>query len=100
MEFTKDLMLKIISLDINKPELFEEYNAEIELIRSYITDQDRWTLSRTIVFRCNNKYYESYYTVGSTEYQDESPWEYDDSVEVWEVEPIEVTTVEFRKVIK
>jgi len=38
----------------------------------------------------NDKYYQAFYQVGATESQDERPWEYDDLVEITEVEQKEV----------
>lgn len=37
------------------------------------------------MFSWNGKTYKTYYSVGATEYQDESPWEYEEGVECIEV---------------
>lgn len=43
-----------------------------------------------IVFKDNGKFYSTTYSVGATEMQDESPWEYEREVECIEVELREV----------
>lgn len=69
------------------------------VVEDTITEQGRWTTSHDLIFRLpdmpDDLAYQTYYREGSTEQQDESPWEYDDAVcalvrkvpkvvEVWE----------------
>lgn len=59
-----------------------------------ITTTSRWSTFYDVVFRVNNKFYKTSYSEGSTEMQDESP--YQDSgewEEVFEVVPTEVVTI-------
>ncbi len=61
-------------------------------IEDEIIDNSRWSIQHRIVFKwTDGKYYQCYYSVGATEQQDESPWEYDDEVACIEVEQEEVT---------
>lgn len=56
-----------------------------------IIDTTRWSVVYDIVFEHDGKFYRTSYSVGATESQDESPWEYDDDVNCHEVELKEVT---------
>ncbi len=55
-----------------------------------ITDQSRWSTHHHRVFRFEGLFYETYYSRGSTETQDESPYEYSDE----EIECPEVIATE------
>ena len=55
-----------------------------------VVDNSRWSIHHEIVFEHEGKFYKTWYSVGATEYQDESPWEYDDDVQCREVELKEV----------
>lgn len=50
-----------------------------------ITDHRRWSVVHQIVFEHEGKFYQTEYSVGATEKQDEGPWEYDDEVECEEL---------------
>lgn len=65
-----------------------------ETIATEITDTGRWSIQKRGVFRHipTGKYYQLWWSVGATEYQDEKPFEYTDP------EPVEVHEVE--RVIK
>lgn len=54
-----------------------------------IEDQSRWSTVHEIVFQYDGRFYETTYQHGSTEMQEERPWEDIDEVECWEVEPKE-----------
>lgn len=67
-------------------------------ILNEIVDQRRWVTAHRVVFKYLGKYYQSYYDVGSTERQDQGPWEYDeDEIECDEVEPYTETVTKYRK---
>lgn len=60
------------------------YGADgVEVISDDISDTSRWSEHHTLIFRApdDGKVYEVWYSKGLTEYQDESPWEYDSEVE-------------------
>lgn len=54
-----------------------------------IIDQGRWSTVHKIVFQYEDKFYQTTYSVGSTECQEERPWENEKEVECWEVIPKE-----------
>lgn len=65
----------------------EVYNA----IHEEIISTSRWSINKLMVFEYEGRYYRAYYSVGATECQDESPFEYDeDEIECEEVELKEV----------
>jgi len=67
----------------NCPEGYEKIEDKIE-------DISRWSVSHSMVFKFEDRYYESYYSVGATEQQDEEPYEYaDDEIECEEVKQVE-----------
>ena len=65
--------------------------APSSVIEDVIVDHGRWTVTHSIVFQVEDKFYQTWYSVGATEMQDESPWEYDTDIECYEVELREVT---------
>ena len=78
---------KIFSKDYLKNELGLPYeNAIVDKI----IDTTRWSIVHEIIFEDNGKFYQTTYSEGATEMQDERPWEYEDEVECTEVELCEV----------
>lgn len=74
----------------------DEQLAEVE--ENEITDTSRWSVNYRIVFKLGGKYYMSHYSEGSTEMQDERPYEYDGEwIEVTEVVPQAVTVIQYVK---
>jgi hypothetical protein len=71
------------------------YDTPEMIVLDEITDHSRWSIHHRIVVRINGRLFESHYSVGATEYQDESPWEYDNEVEFTEVIPKEVTIIKY-----
>lgn len=60
--------------------------GEVELISCKYEDRTRWSIEYELVFKwIDGKFYRTYYSIGATEMQDESPWEYDNYVECVEV---------------
>jgi hypothetical protein len=65
-----------------------------ETIESRITGKGRWTVHYTRVFKHEDKFYRTDYSVGATENQDEAPYEYaPDEIECMEVFPRMKTVV-------
>lgn len=82
MKFSKRILA---DLDWQTPEDFT-------IIYTKITGNSRWSISYERVFSYKDKFYETHYSVGATEMQDEGPYEYDpDEVECKEVFPKEKT---------
>src|SRR5574344_1181952 len=59
-------------------------------IMDKIIDTARCSVIHEIVFEDKGKFYQTTYSEGATECQDEKPWEYDDEIECTEVELKEV----------
>jgi hypothetical protein len=77
---------------------YEDYDASYEVVERELVDTSRWSHIYSMVFTFEGKFYRTQYSVGATEQQDESPYEYGpDSIECEEVEPIEVIVVQYRK---
>lgn len=75
-------------------EIAEDQLARI--IKDEIYETGRWSNYHKCVFKIGDKYYSTEYSVGATEMQDESPYEYDGEwIEVTEVVPKEVTTIKY-----
>ena len=87
MKFSKELMLNILN-----------GNAAEEIVYDRVVDNTSWSIIYELVFKYNNKYYKTSYSVGATEYQDETPWEYNDEIECEEVEPIQKLITVYEKV--
>lgn len=89
MKFAKTDLLEILWGDS------EKYTE----ISDQIYDHSRWSVHHELIFQnlSNNKYYRSYYSVGATESQDETPYQYDeDEIECEEVFPIEQTITVYK----
>ncbi len=71
-----------------------------EVVQDTITDKSRWSIHHRLVFKLEEDglLYETDYSVGATESQDEQAWEYDDEVECHRVEAVEVMRVEYKRV--
>jgi len=68
-----------------KQEMLDMLNFGI-VIEDNIVGHRRWSVDHEIVFKRDGKFYTSSYSIGATESQDESPWEYDgNNVECTEV---------------
>ena len=49
----------------------------VEIIEDTILENSRWSILHMVIFKFENKFYSSTYSVGATEQQDWSPYEYD-----------------------
>lgn len=82
-------------------ELLYDDSEVLSTIKTDIIDTSRWSIINEIVFEdlSDGKFYSTTYSVGATECQDESPWEYDgDEIECYQVEPKEVIKIEYQAV--
>ncbi len=62
----------------------------LEEVEDDIVDTSRWSEHHAVVFSYKNKYYQSYYSKGLTECQEEDPYEKDgDEIECTEVHQVE-----------
>lgn len=73
----------------------------LEMVRDEILDTTRWSIINELIFKDkeSGKLYRTNYSVGATECQDESPFEYDpDYIECVEVKEKEVTVIDYVEV--
>lgn len=80
-------------MKFKKEYLIEELGLpyDCDLVNEEIINTTRWSIIKEIIFQDKDgKYYQTTYSEGATEYQDEAPWEYEDEVECTEVELREV----------
>jgi len=54
-----------------------------------IIDHTRWSVVHRIIFGFEGKFYEAGYSVGATESQDETPWQFEEVIECHEVKLVE-----------
>lgn len=67
-----------------------------KIMENLLEDHSRWGLQYCMVFKYEDKYYRTHYSRGATEYQDESPYEYEAKVVPCTlVEPKEVVRIEY-----
>ena len=74
--FTKEFLTEELDLP---------YYKDI-IVENKIIDHRRWSIDYSLVFKHEGKFYSTGYSVGATEQQDESPWEYEKEIECVEVE--------------
>ncbi len=92
MKFKKEELQDLLWDDI-------EDEAKWEIIEDKIIENTRWSILHRLIYKYDGKFYETSYSVGATEQQDERPFEYDDDIiECHEVEPVEVTVTKYRRV--
>ena len=69
-----------------------------EIVEEEIIDQSRWSTHHRQVFKFEDRFYETFYSTGSTEYQDERPYEDEpDEIELTEVFPVQKTITVYEK---
>lgn len=73
-------------IKFKKDFLINKLNLPHSAILDEIVGNSRWSIQHKIIFEHQGKFYRAYYSIGATEMQDESPWEYEDEVECVEVE--------------
>lgn len=78
------------TIKLHKDYLMNELYLPDNAIKDDITDTSRWSIYHDIIFTHDGKFYRTYYSVGATEMQWESPWENETEVECTEVELKEV----------
>lgn len=66
-----------------------------KVISDTIYETSRWSVLHELIFEYEGKIYRTGYSEGATEMQDESPFEYDTTVECDEVEAREVLVTQY-----
>lgn len=72
-------------------------NPDFETVESSVSDTSRWSVHYDGVFKHlpSGKHYSASWSVGATESQDESPFEYEDEVTIYEVVAREVIVTQW-----
>jgi hypothetical protein len=89
---------RIFSAKFLRDELGLPYDGDVVLDK--ITSTGRWEIHHRLIFKYEDKLWQTTYSVGATEYQDVRPWEHDKNVICHEVEPYEKTIIGYRRVSK
>jgi hypothetical protein len=81
----------VLKMKFKKEFLTDELDLPWKAIEDTIIDTRRWSIDHEIIFKYEDKYYQTTYSIGATEGQEEAPFEYDpDEIECLEVEQKEV----------
>jgi hypothetical protein len=86
-----------LSLSVEEAcELISDDLDGFKVVSDEIEDTHRWSISHRVVVQrlSDGKYFSDYYSVGATESQDESPFEYEPPNFI-EVFPVEKTVIVF-----
>jgi len=95
MKFKKEFLQALLYEDISKDDMEED---EIEIKEKKLIDTSRWSTIHSLVFSFRRKFYQTRYSRGATEQQDESPFEYaDDQIECKEVFQVEKTIIMYEE---
>lgn len=93
-----------MSRTFKREELVALLDGESEVLKKVsdtITSKSRWSLNHELVFQENStgRFFRTYYSEGSTEQQDEKPFEYaPEDVEVVAVQPVERTVTVYETI--
>ncbi|MEK4315796.1 hypothetical protein NSQ37_15260 [Bacillus sp. FSL P4-0334] len=75
-----------MKIKLDKVYMVNELGLPASSILEEITDTSRWSVHYRIVFPYQGRFFETFYSKGATESQHESPWEFEDQVDCYEVE--------------
>ena len=91
-KFPKEFLQRMVGEDIDP--------SEGEQLDDELIDTSRWSTIHKMTFKADDGLiYQSGYSRGATESQDESPYEHDNElIECVQVESVEVMTVQYRQV--
>ncbi|MNL74347.1 hypothetical protein D3C87_1999720 [compost metagenome] len=93
---------KTFSKEFLQELLWDDFDPDKwEVMTNKLIGKSRWSLRYHQVFKdkISNKYYETFYSQGATESQDEGPYEYDDDeIDCNEVAPVEVVVTQYKVV--
>lgn len=73
----------------DKEFLINELDLPFKAIEDEVIDTSRWSIHHKIIFEHDGKFWQTWYSVGATEMQDEAPWEYEKEIECTEVHQVE-----------
>lgn len=86
-------------ITLPRAEMLDILDDDDLIISDTINGQSRWSTNHILIFKKDDKFYKTFYSHGSTESQDELPWEYEENVTCWEVAPVEKVVTVYEKVI-
>jgi len=75
--------------------IFGDY-PDMDVVLNEIIDQGRWSTYHRVVVKYMDKFYSVKYSQGSTESQEEAPFEYDTEVKFDQVFPVEKTIIVYQ----
>ena len=89
MKFSKQFMQDLV---------YDDYDPnEVSIIENEIYETSRWSVLYEMVFKYQDKFYKTTYSLPATEQQDETAYEYeDDEIDCVEVFPVEKTVVVYK----
>jgi len=67
-----------------------------DVVSDVLSGHRRWSVDHRLVFRKDGKFYQTRYSVGATEMQEESPWQDETEVECQEVIQVVEPAVVFK----
>lgn len=76
-------------ITLNNNFLIDELDLPSSALLDTIIQNSRWSSRHKIIFKHEDKFYQTHYSEGLTEQQDESPWEYEEEVVCIEVHLVE-----------
>ncbi len=79
-------------MKLSKEKMYEILDSD-DVVENNVVDNSRWSIHHELIFRYEDRVYRSFYSVGATEMQDESPWDGEDPVECAEMVSVEKTVV-------
>lgn len=86
-------------MKFTKEFLQESIDDTENTVQDIIIDHSRWSVTHHRIFKHEGKFYETFYSVGATENQDEAPYEWaDNEIECAEVQPVETMIVVYKPV--
>ena len=80
-------------MKLSREEALEFLEDGSGVVKDTIVGHARWSILHKLIIKYKDKFYVTNYSVGATENQDESPWEYEKEVKFKEVVPKEKLTV-------
>ena len=72
-----------------KRELLRELDLPWSAKEDEIIGHSRWSVEHKIIFDYNDKFYQTTYSIGATEMQEERSWENEEEVECQEVRQVD-----------
>ncbi len=96
-------MPKLTVTEQEARDILWEENEDFETVSDEVVDTSyRWSEIHSVVFKrlSDKTYWETTYSAAKTEQQDETPFEYDKTVDLYQVEQVEVKVMVWKTVKK